>query len=103
MITEAKRSPTRPSASKPITATALDALAIGSTIKQNIVEKLPTINTQVRLSIESEIVEQVALQTASLFNMISSAVKSKSIEVKEKVKDYIAHTGTADSAHGAMK
>ena len=45
MITKAKESPVR---APGLTATAVhDALAIGSTIKQNIVEKLPVINTQV--------------------------------------------------------
>jgi hypothetical protein len=29
--------------------------------------------------------------------MISSAVKTKSIEVKDKVKDYIAHTSSTES------
>jgi hypothetical protein len=31
--------------------------------------------------------------------MISSAVKTKSIEVKDKVKDYISHTASTDPAH----
>jgi hypothetical protein len=30
--------------------------------------------------------------------MISSAVKTKSNEVKEKVKDYMAHTSLTDSS-----
>jgi hypothetical protein len=31
--------------------------------------------------------------------MISSAVKTKSIEVKDKVKDYIVHTSLTESTH----
>jgi hypothetical protein len=31
--------------------------------------------------------------------MISSAVKTKSIEVKDKVKDYIGHTTSTESTH----
>ncbi|CAF0727300.1 unnamed protein product [Rotaria sordida] len=64
-----------------------DSLSIGSTLKNNIVEKIPTINTQ----------------TASFINMISSAVKTKSIEVKEKVKDYINYTSLTDSSHSIPK
>jgi hypothetical protein len=46
MITRAK---------KPTTPTTHDAISIGSAIKQNIVEKLPAINTQVN---NSEVVYQ---------------------------------------------
>ncbi|CAF1642591.1 unnamed protein product [Adineta ricciae] len=77
MITKAKQ------ANKPTQATSvLDPLAIGTAIKQNIVEKLPVINTQ----------------TTLLLNMISSAVKTKSLEVKDKVKDYIVQTSSTDPA-----
>jgi hypothetical protein len=31
--------------------------------------------------------------------MISSAVKTKSIEVKDKVKDYITHTSLTESSN----
>jgi hypothetical protein len=34
--------------------TIQDSLSIGSTLKQNIVEKLPAINTQVKLSINKK-------------------------------------------------
>lgn len=86
---------------KPAVATpkTFDAAALGATIKQNIVEKLPVINNQVR-SVHSmgkywsiEIVLCIIhLQTVSLFNMISTAVKTKSVEVRDKVKDYIVQT-----------
>jgi len=35
--------------------------------------------------------------------MISSAVKTKSSEVKDKVKDYIAHTSLTESHQAAPK
>ncbi|CAF3016110.1 unnamed protein product [Rotaria sp. Silwood2] len=72
MITKAKQNTTKH-----------DEGSIGSTIKHNIVEKLPVINTQ----------------TTALFNMISSVVKTKSLEVRDKVKDYIAHTSLTESTH----
>ncbi|CAF0721847.1 unnamed protein product [Didymodactylos carnosus] len=53
---------------------------LNSVHKQNSIEKLAVLNNQ----------------TISLINIISSAVKTKSIEVKDKVKDYIAHTSLAD-------
>ncbi|UJR13830.1 hypothetical protein I4U23_000841 [Adineta vaga] len=84
MITRAK--PNHTPASTP-TISTLDPLAIGSAIKQNIVEKLPAINTQ----------------TASLINMISSAVITKSMEVKDKVKDYIVQTSSNESTHPVPK
>ncbi|CAF2464108.1 unnamed protein product [Rotaria sp. Silwood2] len=70
-----------------ISTAVQDSLSLGSTLKHNIVEKLPVINTQ----------------TTSLINMISSAVKTKSIEVKDKVKDYITHTSSADSSNSIPK
>ncbi|CAF3202990.1 unnamed protein product [Rotaria socialis] len=57
--------------------------SIGFAIKQNIAEKLPVINTQ----------------TTALFSMISSAVKTKSMEVRDKVKDYITHNSSSESAN----
>jgi len=56
-------------------------------LKHNSVEKLSAINTQ----------------TVSLINMISSAVKTKSIEVKDKVKDYITHTSIAEQTQPIAK
>ncbi|CAF4926554.1 unnamed protein product [Rotaria sp. Silwood1] len=64
-----------------------DETSLGSTIKHNIVEKLPVINTQ----------------TSAFINMISSAVKTKSLEVRDKVKDYIAHTSLTESTHPATR
>ncbi|CAF1159072.1 unnamed protein product [Adineta steineri] len=86
MITRGKKNKT-PTTPPPPTTTVQDAFALGSAIKQNIAEKLPTINTQ----------------TASFINMISSAVKTKSVEVKDKVKDYIVHTSGNDSANPAPR
>ncbi|UJR33379.1 hypothetical protein I4U23_020827 [Adineta vaga] len=63
--------------------TTNESKSIGSTLKNNITEKLPAINTQ----------------TVSILNMISSAVKTKSLEVKGKVKDYMAYTSHTDSSH----
>ncbi|CAM4866542.1 unnamed protein product [Rotaria socialis] len=64
-----------------------DSMTMGSALKNNIAEKFPAINTQ----------------TVSLINMISSAVKTKSMEVKDKVKDYINHTSSNDSSHSMPK
>jgi hypothetical protein len=35
--------------------------------------------------------------------MISSAVKTKSMEVKDKVKDYMAHTSLTESSHSVPR
>ncbi|CAF1012052.1 unnamed protein product, partial [Didymodactylos carnosus] len=79
MLTEAQQnSSTSPTS---LTSDSNSHTSINSTHKQNSMEKLSVLNNQ----------------TLSLFNMISSVVKTKSIEVKDKVKDYITHTSLADN------